>query len=261
MGAVEGPRLAYTWTRTNVVPSLIPWLVLLGLLTLKPNRAPGAWWIWAAVLCSLGLPHLIAAAVPFLGGGPRDLLTEVLMAVGLGIAASWLLPGILVRKGRFLTWLAWFGVSVVFSLGFYLTSQSWGEAVVPIPVGAIVIGVCLFIISVALSLAGLITRKRYTPFRLAVWSAVMVAALASLVLMPFFIFALYDSPGANVRREFGQALGLLIGMNIGVLLVYLVLSLATAFYRERLRALLHLTAPQLVPTPAPAPEIEFSETK
>jgi len=38
LGSKDGSPVAYEWVLPGVAPLLLPWLAILGLLTLKPNR-------------------------------------------------------------------------------------------------------------------------------------------------------------------------------------------------------------------------------
>jgi hypothetical protein len=42
LGSKDGLPVAYDWALPGVAPLLLPWLVILGLLTLKPNRCASA---------------------------------------------------------------------------------------------------------------------------------------------------------------------------------------------------------------------------
>ena len=60
-------------------------------------------------------------------------------------------------------------------------------------------------------------------------------------------YTVVANPGQMPIKEFLQSLGLLAGINAGALAVYLLFSFACRFYRDRLKGLLHLGAPELPP--------------
>jgi hypothetical protein len=47
MGTKQGPPVFCEWAAPSAIPQLLPWLAILALLMLKPNRRASAWWIWA----------------------------------------------------------------------------------------------------------------------------------------------------------------------------------------------------------------------
>ncbi len=89
----------------------------------------------------------------------------------------------------------------------------------------------------------------------------MTIGATFLVLAPFFIFAGLANPGRVPIAEFLEGLGLLAGMNLAMLLIYLVLSLATGFYRQRLIGLLRLGAPEQPPVIPVPPALELTGAK
>lgn len=260
LGRTEGSHVAYSWTRASIFPLLLPWLGVSLLLLIKRNRAPGAWWVWAAVLCGFALQPLLRVVLPLPSSSEREVVVQTLTALSFGMAAAWLLVGFLGWKHRFLSFLALLGIILGFATGAYV-SQLWGDERGEAVIGGIAIAMCAFIISGALSLAGLIARKRYGAVRLVVWSAVMVAGLSLLVLAPFFVFAVLSNPGINIIKGFAIALLVLFGMNLSTLLVYLVLAFATNFYRLRLKGLLHVETEELPPVIAPAASAELAGAK
>ena len=44
LGAREGLPAHYDWAAPNPIVPLLPWLLVLGLLLLPPNRCGQAWW-------------------------------------------------------------------------------------------------------------------------------------------------------------------------------------------------------------------------
>ena len=89
----------------------------------------------------------------------------------------------------------------------------------------------------------------------------MVVAATCLVIAPFFAFAWMANPGRVPIAEFLEGVGLMAGMNLSMLLVYLVLSFATGFYRRRLIGLLRLGAPEQPPVIPVPPALELTGAK
>ncbi len=228
-------------------------------MTLKRNRAAGAWWIWAGILGGLALDPLFRACAGFVPSQPLEELAEALKALSFGFAAVWLLAGYLEWKHRLVSFLAVLGISLAFGIGAGLVTRSWSmpDAFVRVLIVALGSVMC----SVALSLTGLICRKSYSPIRLLAWAVPIVAVSTALILAPFFFFAFLSNPGRVPVKELAQSVAVMAGMNLGVLLIYLLLSIATAFYRRRLQGLLHLGERELPPVIAPIPAPEFVTAK
>ena len=66
LGSKEGLPVTYNWVLPSVAPLLLPWLVILGLLALKPNRRAAAWLIWLPLGCVIAFT-LAPPANPAIG--------------------------------------------------------------------------------------------------------------------------------------------------------------------------------------------------
>ena len=61
LGANEGPPVICAWSgmpfgsRVTSFPRVVPWLVILGLCLLKPNRRGQVWWVWLPLLVTAGM--------------------------------------------------------------------------------------------------------------------------------------------------------------------------------------------------------------
>ena len=66
-----------------LAPLLLPWLAMLGLLALKPNRCAAAWWIWLPLGCVIAFT---LALLPVLPSGANFFL-DVIAALAVGLAA------------------------------------------------------------------------------------------------------------------------------------------------------------------------------
>jgi hypothetical protein len=75
-----------------------------------------------------------------------------------------------------------------------------------------------------------------------------------LVIGPFVLIAVIMSGGNIPVLAFFGTVAVAVGISLGVLLPFLVLSYVNGFYRERLKGLLHLggtAAPPMITPPVP----------
>lgn len=237
------------------MPQLLPWLAILGLLMLKPNRCASAWWVWVPLGCVAGLASAPQPVLALLPSSQFEMILELIGALGFGLAAAWLLSSYLAWKHRLLAFLGFLLALGGFSMLAFVARQGWeGFGLETLQVG-VFLGVSVLVISVAVSLAGLVCRSRYGWLRLSLWLVAALAVVWLLVIGPFFVITLISSRG-NVPVLVGfAAIGVATGVTFGTLLPFLVLSFANGFYRERLKALLHLgetTSPPVITPPMPA---------
>jgi len=234
---------------------LLPWLAILGLLLLKPNRNASAWWIWVPLGCVAWVASGPQLILGFLPSSQYELFLELIGALGFGLAATWLLSSYLGWKHRMLTFLGILLAMEGFSVLSFVARQDWQgvgfetlAAMISLMVGGLVI-------SIALSLAGLACRRRFGWLRLSVWSLAAVVVVWSLIYGPFFLISIIANGGrVPLLTLFGIA-GVVSGVTFGTLLPFLVLSFVNRFYRERLKALLHLggtASPPVITPPMPA---------
>jgi hypothetical protein len=165
----------------------------------------------------------------------------------------WLVAGYLGWKHRMLTLLG-----ILLALGVV----SWLVLLVTIDMGIEVLQLGIFaavsaaVISVALTLAGLVCRGRYGGLRVTLWLLAMLAAIWALIIGPFFLVMMLSERGQVPLGALFAAVGFATGITFGVILPFLVLSFANGLYRERLKALLHLgqaeAPPPAINTPLPA---------
>jgi hypothetical protein len=254
LGAKDGLPVEYDWVLPGIAPLLLPWLFILGLLALKPNRHAAAWLIWLPLGCVMAFTLL---PPPILPSG-TDFFLDVVAALAVGLAAMWLLSNYLRQTHRLLTFfcllftLAGFSaVAAVAKQGLnLLTSES-------LQVGA-VLAVAVSASAAALSLCGLICRGRYRPAAIYPWLLVLLSAMWLAIAAPFFLIALVASGGGIAWSEFFIPVLMVAAVNYATLLPFLILSSASPLFRERLKALLHVqpdTPPLLSAT---APETIFN---
>ena len=90
---------------------------------------------------------------------------------------------------------------------------------------------------------------------LSLWLIAALVVVWLLVIGPFFIIAMLSSGGRIPALALFEIAGAAAGIAFGVLLPFLVLSFVNGFYRERLKALLHLgdmAAPPVITSSMPA---------
>ena len=103
-----------------------------------------------------------------------------------------------------------------------------------------------------MSLAGLLCRGRGRRVGLYGWLLILLVVIWLVIAAPFFVFALLTSGGWVGWSEFiAPVLGLVM-VQFATMLPFMILSSASPFYRQRLKALLQLeaaTPPVMAPLP------------
>jgi hypothetical protein len=243
--------VVYDWVMPSLMPQVLPWLAILALLTLKPNRCASAWWVWVPLGCVAALGSVPQSVLELLPSSQFEMFLELISALGFGLAAVWLLSSYLGWKHRMLVFLGILLTQGVFSTMAFVVRQGW-EGFGPETVqGGIAVMVSVLVISVAVTLAGLACRRRYGWLRLSLWVAAAMAAVWLLVIGPFFIIAVISSRGSVPLVAIFGIVGVAAGITFGVLLPFLLLSFANGFYRERLKGLLHLGSEAMPPMITP----------
>jgi hypothetical protein len=248
LGSKEGSAVTYDWVLPSLAPQLLPWLVILGLLALKANRCAAAWWIWLPVGCVIAF----TLATPDILPSGTNFFLDAIAALAAGLAAVWLLSNYLRRQHRFVTFLCLLLALAGFSALAFVSQQSAGFTIETLQAG-IVLAVAVLASAGALSLAGLICRGRYRAIGLYAWLLILLAAMWLVIAAPFFLFALIASGGRLPWGEFIVPVFTVAAFHFATLLPFLILSSASPFYRERLKALLHVK-PETPPLLAPLPD-------
>jgi len=258
LGSKQGAPVFYDWKPPSLGPLVLPWVAVLALLMLKPNRCASAWWIWVPLACVGGVTWAPEGVVELLPSGQAEILLELIGAAGFGLAAVWLLSSYVAWKHRVVAAIGILGAQGVFSVlaaamrlgvtGFDAETFLLGMGVVA----------SVVVMSLGLALAGLACRGRYGWLRLSLWLMAMLGGLWLLVMGPFFVLAMLASgQGAGVLALFPIVLSV-TGLTFGVMLPFLVLSFANGFYRERLMGLLHLgcaAPPPIIPLAVAVTEV------
>ena len=254
LGSKQGAAVFYNWAAPSLIPQVLPWLAILVLLLLKPNRCASAWWIGIPLACVGGLACVPQSVLELLPSSQFEMLLDLISGLGFGLAAVWLLSSYLGWKHRMLAFLGILLVQGGFSLLVFGVGQAWGEAGIETLQVAIALAVSAFVMSVALSLAGLACRRRYGWLRLTLWLITALVVIWLLVLGPIFMISMIASGGNVPLLALVAIVGVATGITFGVLLPFLVVSFANGFYRERLKGLLHLggvTPPPVINPLAP----------
>jgi hypothetical protein len=251
LGSKQGAPVFYDWVAPNLMPQVLPWLAILALLMLKPNRCASAWWILVPLACVGGVGCLPESVLELLPSFEIEVFLELIGALGFGLAAVWLLSSYLGWKHRMLAFLGTLLVQGVFGTFACLVRQgSEGLGVETLQIGMFLMASVL-VIAVALALAGLACRGRYCWLRLSLWLMAALMMVWLLVIGPFFAIALISGGGSVPVLALVGFVGGAVGITFGVILPFLVLSFTNGFYRERLKGLLHLgnvaQPPRIVP--------------
>ena len=227
---------------------MLPSLALLLLLLPKPNRCWKALWVGVPLVVTLALLSLFWGPLG-LGGAmdAPDWLFDVLRAVIFGLTAVWLLSPYFSRRNRFLAFLGMLAVMELFSLFTCATAQPWAGDQGP---GEMLIAMAMFglVLTLAINLSGWSCRKRYSWIRFLLWLLIWIVAGW---LVSFVAICLTAGPGPV--PEMAAALAKVSGLAFGLVLPFLVLSFANAFYRARLYEALRLAEASLPSTPPSAP--------
>jgi len=248
LGSKDGPRVLYDWVKPGMASLLLPWLAILALLALTPNRRAAAWLIWLPLGCLIAINK---AAQPLLPS-ETDFLADAITALGAGLGAVWLLSNYLRRQYRFITFLCVLLALAGFSVLAFVSQQTLSLSPETFEV-AIALAVSVMTTAVALGFCGLICRGRYRPFGLYVWLLLLLAVIWLVMSAPIFLIQMIAQGGDFVDwSEFFLPVLAAAAVNFAVLLPFLILSSASPFFRERLKALLH-ARPEPPPVPPSVP--------
>jgi hypothetical protein len=208
-------------------------------------------WVAVPLAFSLALVSWLWAITGIASEAPEGVF-EIVIAVQFGLAATWLLSPYLKRRGRFLTFLGMLATMELFSLFTCAVAQPPDR---DSNLGYILIGgaVVALLLSLAINLAGWSCRSRYEWRRFALW---LILWIMAGWLAVFVVMSMIERPGPLL--EMATAFAIFSAVSFGLLLPFLLLSFANAFYRERLKELLRLAdaAPPSAPQPPASPEVE-----
>jgi len=256
LGARAGAAVPYHWEMPNLAPYLLPWLVILGLLTLKPNRNPATWLVWLPVMVAYLISQL-PLGLPSQGG----YLLDAAGALAFGLAAAWLLSPYLRRAHRVTTAVCTFLTLVAFGLFFIATKQFSNLSSLEWIFQLMVLGMGGLASTVGLGLGGWLCRRQFQAIRLYLGVLVCLLVVWFGITLPFFLTAVASSGSELPWSEFLVPILGVAGVNFALLLPFLILSSASSFYRERLKWLLHVSppAPPTLPIPVPVEPVAALE--
>lgn len=256
LGTKQGPPVTFVWKIPNLLPTLLPWLVLLALLALPSNRNARAWGIWAPLTVLALLGGGLGAAADALDNEAFGYSLHAAFAAAFGLAAVWLLGADLARcwrvLGIVLTTLSFAAVSLL----AFVANPLWEQELelTYLAVFWLLSGV---VFAGALSLTGWTCRRRFSSIRVllrlpfCLWGMWLVAGSLLAGVVTLVSGGGFDWPGFAVGSV------VLALVSFGVILPFLFLSFSCSFYRERLQSLLRLPAPEAAPAvPTPAPVVE-----
>jgi hypothetical protein len=248
LGGGQGLPVAHAWSSHGLAPLLPPWLVLLALFILKPNRRAAAWLIWLPLAIPIAL---VAAPLP---GMPSEtnFLTDAVVALAVALAGVWLLSDYVARRHRFFTFLLVLLVLAFFSALGFGSQQGWSVSMETIQ-GGILLAWGVVVTALSVLLTGLTCRGRYRPFGTYAWLALWLPVVWIVMGLPLFWYITAKMGG---RITWGQFVGFALAVavvNFATLLPFLILASASPCYRERLKGLLHTKSKTPAPiTPLPA---------
>ena len=263
LGTKQGPQAGFVWTLPNLLPLLLPWLVVLALLALPSNRNARAWWIWVPLVGCALLDAGLATTFDAQNSEMVSYLIQGGLAAAFGLAAIWLVAGGLAQRHRATanvrTALTFGIVSLIaFAVG-PAGEQVWDLSqweplalLVYLPMFWLTGGL---VYAGALNLVGCTCRKRLDCMRVSVWfpgcllALWLVAGSVMAGVLTFVSGGGFDWSASAI----GSSVFTLV--SFGVALPFLILSFACPFYRERLKSLLRLPPPEPLPAPAAAPPL------
>jgi hypothetical protein len=247
----------------GLVPRLLPWLAILTLLALKPNRGWSAWSVWLPLACLAAGCHCLQLTSQdspnSLAANASELLLNVPLALAFALAALWLVAPYVGGQHRLRTLFGSVGILAIVILFSFAATVGWGVGVEPLAslldprhcaatanVGLLALPFLIPLVvpapgvAAAMALCGLASRGRYRPFALYLWlfiSLLMVWVAASS--LAYIVWHAASPRGAEYTLFLGIGL-LMVVVSFATLLPFLVLSSFSPFFRERLKALLHL---------------------
>ena len=242
LGANEGPPVLQRWSGMSgnlsavLSPRVVPWLAILGLCLLKPNRHGQVWWVWLPLFVTAGLgPGFARCAWPS-DQESREIYQSLLMALGFGWAGMLLLAPAAPwprRLGRFAGLLLGLGVFALLGLAF---GRDWGQGIfseLTDMACAVMLQFMVFGLAAALSFAGWFTRRRFTTPAFLGWTVLWLILVWLALAVPYAALNVLGGSQALVAVLAIAGSGSLI--SFVVTLPFLVLAAANPLYRQRLQ--------------------------
>jgi hypothetical protein len=243
LGDTEGPAVIYSYSPASILPQFLPWLAIVALLLLKPNRSGQAWWIFLPLALVAGTIFVLQTATPSNADGAYEALCQMITALAFGLAAVWLLASYLKQTQRALTMLIMLPTLAIFSLFTYFMSVGIQDRWSDILPYLISLPILSLVLALALTLAGLCCRLKPTLPRLNAWLILWLLLFCFVIMIPFYLIAWFASGRQIPLLGFIVPVLIATAMCFGVFVPFLILSRCNSLYRERLQTLLHQTSP------------------
>lgn len=245
VGPQYGAPVTYHWSILWNLIWLLPLLVLIVILWLKPNRVARAWMVLVPVLAIHAVWMLCAQAFTFSSLPPEFTasITDAAAVLVLSLAALWALSYKLERRHWFRSSCYAVGIIAVMCV----SAAPRFTSLIPSAIlgSAFAYGVCVSVTLIALVAAGLCCRKRYTNSRFMIWllvwivpisAGVLLISLNSIVMVNNFV----TLPPLSELLVFLAAVSStdLVGPVVGlalyaVLLPFMILAFQNRIYRAR----------------------------
>ncbi len=218
--------------------------------------------IWAPLLVLTVPCAVLGALLKASWGDEFSAFVQVMGSGSFGVAAVWLLGAWLARRGRALAFAFMTLAMAALGLLAFVSSPIWEEIwdardFVPLVLLWTVLAwtVCGLVFAGAIAVTGFMCRHRYSGLRflvrLPIW---LFVTWTSLVAVAIGVTAL----GSGEKFQWVPFIGgsvVLTATSFAMLLPFVILSLTTSLYRERLKCLLRLPATEAAPPPATPPSV------
>ena len=251
MGNNDSVPANFTWTPPSIIPALLPWTAVLLLLVLPVNRCASAWWVLVPLAAVTGVDLLLRSAFSSVPSEALDIFGVAFTSLAFGVAALWLAAPYLSRLPRvgvFFLALAVLGLVSVFA---YACRADWETNERENFVFLTFLACGALIATLAMTVAALLCRKRYSPLWLSLWMAVCLVAGWVLIPLPFVVFGSvacgWESwwqglpyPLLRVASASARDRAHLAVLNFALVMPFFLLAFLESHYRQRLRALWHL---------------------
>ncbi len=242
------------------MPPLLPWLAILGLLILKPNRGWYAWWVWLPLGCvatgwvwlHVALSHQI----------PNDIINALIdgpRTLAFGVAALWLMAPWLGGNHRLRSFARMLGLLTIFSASGFIFSSGWDPRaptrIMGLPGNAFgfaaawadtlaqmtFLALLVITVSAAIVMTGVVCGGRYRRLRLWFWLAVMLSLVSlSLAALAYGVVALTSQADLSSFISILPAGLLMTIIAFFTLMPFLLLSLLNPLFDQRLKLLFHM---------------------
>jgi hypothetical protein len=257
LGSNEGEPVYYFWNPLCNLIGLVSWLILLAAFVLfRENRRRQALWMMVPVLVIyIALKAYLKFSNPF--SVETTIFLGLYETLVLGFAVIWLLAERIGGRNRFLTWLAALAVFLLFIGVSLSTLTSVFERIIMSVSQGMSVGIAL----IAISLAAVMSRKRFGPVRFCVWVAVWLLIITPLLLLAAAAIQIRDVSGTfdNLIPILKTSL-IFAGVIIAGLLPFEILLFVNRFWRKRFDKVIGIsTSREVFSAEPPAPPISTIE--